>query len=398
LPSEAPPERSYTREAPPEPSFAGEAPPERSIANEAPPGLVAAVQRNCDRADARHARAMTLCVYLLQLREHYRWESALAPGVPVERAAVGSWIAAREAYWDRLEDEQAAQAGDAHGPAAGYEPLPLGAGIGPFDEPAIEAGLSGTGLAYAAGVGRGGAPVFVLADCESDSVREGVRVRVLGREWARGLNPPVAASDARGIVIRRDAMRRWLWTRVELGERTPGEDAFGAALACYAADDGTPAAVERMAAGELETLVLHELGERRAESVLLATAGGAMDAGDWQAMIAGASGPRTELCLRAIRDLLADGLVTLPVLAGRGAVASLHFWYAGFEGVRRALAPEWVDAYRRWRAGADDALRDAAMAGCERWRGLGVTLVHAWREGGAAAVDARLRPLLKVIA
>ena len=36
--------------------------------------LVAAVQTNCDIADARHARDVSLCTYLLGMREFYRWE------------------------------------------------------------------------------------------------------------------------------------------------------------------------------------------------------------------------------------------------------------------------------------------------------------------------------------
>ena len=40
------------------------------------PGLgpfIEAVQRNCHIADARHAREMTLCTYLLEMREFFRW-------------------------------------------------------------------------------------------------------------------------------------------------------------------------------------------------------------------------------------------------------------------------------------------------------------------------------------
>ena len=34
--------------------------------------FVAGVQANCDLADARHARDLTLCTYLLQMREKIR--------------------------------------------------------------------------------------------------------------------------------------------------------------------------------------------------------------------------------------------------------------------------------------------------------------------------------------
>ena len=51
--------------------------------------LVAAVQANCHISDARHARNMTLCTYLLEMRECYRRERGFAPGVPLARAEVG---------------------------------------------------------------------------------------------------------------------------------------------------------------------------------------------------------------------------------------------------------------------------------------------------------------------
>jgi hypothetical protein len=42
--------------------------------------LVQAVQTNCHIADARHAADLTLCTYLLQMREFYRWEQGLPLG------------------------------------------------------------------------------------------------------------------------------------------------------------------------------------------------------------------------------------------------------------------------------------------------------------------------------
>ena len=78
------------------------------------PALIAAVQANCHVTDARHARSMTLCTYLLEMREMYRWEHGIAFGVPLARADVGAWLAAREALWEREFED-----------APGYSPLPL---------------------------------------------------------------------------------------------------------------------------------------------------------------------------------------------------------------------------------------------------------------------------------
>ncbi len=39
--------------------------------------LISQVQHNCDISDANHAGNYTLCIYLLKMREYYRWIHAL---------------------------------------------------------------------------------------------------------------------------------------------------------------------------------------------------------------------------------------------------------------------------------------------------------------------------------
>ena len=53
------------------------------------PQLVQSVQRNCHIADARHAREMTLCNYLLEMREFYRWEHEVPLARPFKRKLNG---------------------------------------------------------------------------------------------------------------------------------------------------------------------------------------------------------------------------------------------------------------------------------------------------------------------
>ena len=47
--------------------------------------LSAVVQRNCDISDARHARDFTMCVYLLRMREYYRWAKGYRESLSVTR-------------------------------------------------------------------------------------------------------------------------------------------------------------------------------------------------------------------------------------------------------------------------------------------------------------------------
>jgi hypothetical protein len=218
--------------------------------------------------------------------------------------------------------------------------------------------------------------VFFLARLESEQRRDGVRVIVAGAELARGVTAPPAASRGGTIVVRTDALRRWLWTRAETTQRGRSDTAFARALLAYGTDAAD--AVDRMARGETESLVLHELGELQAGE-LLGT--------EWEDMLLDLHDRRAEVVLRAVRDLLADCLVTLPQLAARGATRSLLFWIANFDGMRRALAPELAAAFIRDSARMDlAALERAATDGRQRWRDLAFELLAAWRRGGARAV------------
>ncbi len=327
--------------------------------------LVDVVQRNCDLADARHAREKSMCTYLLDMREHFCWAAQLPVGATPDRARLSEWIAQRERSWEQL-------------PASGatFAPLPLGSGVDPFDDDAANRHLAAHGWVYGAGIGLFGAPLFFLAERASEQVRDGAHVIVTGREWARGMAAPPAVSRGHTVIVRLDALRRWLWTRAEAGSRRTGDSAFGAALRAYSGAD--PASgVEQMARGETETLILHELGELRAGELLGA---------DWERMITAAA-RRTELVLRAVRDLLADCLVTLPQLLARDARASLLFWYATFDGLRRQLAPELAGPFRAQPQRIDCAALDAAArAGASRWLECASGLRTAWQLGGNAAL------------
>ena len=310
--------------------------------------LVVAVQANCDISDARHARDMTLCMYLLEMREFFRWESGLPLSAPLPRAAVGAWLSGREERWAGVEDAE-------------YRRLPLdGALVDPFDTEALNRALVPRKLVYGAGVGRFGKPQFFLGALERDEWRDGARILVARREYARDLSPAPAALRDDTIYVRLDALRRVLSHRAEAWERKRADGALKSALAAYGFHDDPDAALEAMAAAEAETLILHELGERAAGRLL----GPA-----WERMLAGFTRRHAELFARAARDHLADCTTTLPALLERGAGASLEFWFSGLEGLRRELFPRIVAAHEAWRAGdGGSALRGAIAPGAAHWR------------------------------
>ena len=326
--------------------------------------LVAAVQTNCDIADARHARDAGLCTYLLGMREFYRWEHELPCGESPPRDAVGRWIAERELRWDRIAEED-------------FLAVPVaGEAFDPFAARQVNAALAGSGLVYGAGVGRFHKPHFFLGQLVREEQRGEARLLVCGREYARDVSAIPAASQGATLIVRREALRQWLWEKAEGWNVKRQDGELKAALLAYGFDVDPQAAIERMADGEIETLALHEEGE---------IAAGRMLGGDWSRMLADFAGKRAELLARAVRDNLADCLVTLPGLLKRGAPDSLHFWFSTFDGLRRELFPRLVDAYAE-PAGGAAMLLDAAGAGRAHFAALGLRLL-AMDETGIEALS-----------
>ncbi len=332
------------------------------------PLLVQSVQRNCHIADARHAREATLCNYLLEMREFYRWEHEIPLDRPLPRQELGGWISEREALWDGLATDV-------------LEPLPLGErSYHAFEVAAINAALVPQGLVYGGGYGRFGKPHFFLAQLERREQRQGLMLFVSGCEYARDLTAPPAAMLDGAVFLRRDALRRWLWDKIEIWGVRKSDGALKSALECYGFPVDAMRALETMSEQEAETLILHELGEAMAEPLL----GPA-----WRELIASFTGRRAEILARAVRDNLADCLSTLPRLIERDAAASIHFYFANFEGMREKLFPLLAQAYRSWReTGSAAALRDAIEAGSAHWREAARTLLRVHQNDPAAAEGA----------
>ena len=191
------------------------------------------------------------------------------------------------------------------------------------------------------------------------------------------------------IIVRREALRQWLWQKAEGWgvKRQPG--AMRQALAAYAFDNDPAAAIERMLDAETETVTLHETGEWLAGRIL----GPA-----WHERMAAMTHRHAELLLRAVRDLLADHLVTLPTLLERRAWPSLHLWFASLDGLRRALAPTLVAAYDAdsnysrgdTAHGASDTdiatLAAAVAAGASHWQQAAMRLLREDDDALAALV------------
>jgi len=327
--------------------------------------LLDAVQRNCHIADARHARDMTLCTYLLEMREFYRWEHDLPPGAVPPRDDVGRWISEREALWEAMVEDE-------------FAPLPLADALhDPFAVAAINDALIPAGLVYGAGIGRFHKPHFFLGRLARSERHDELTVLVCDCEYARDLTAIPAALQGGTVIVRREALRQWLWEKAEAWGMKQKPGAMARTLAAYGYEEAPAAALARMTDRETETVILHERGEHAAGRLL---------GPDWATMIASFTSRRPELLARAVRDNLADCLSTLPALIESESWASLHFWFANFDGLRRELFPRMVTAYEAWLMSRDPApLIDVAVAGRSHWRAIGQELLARHRQQGADA-------------
>ncbi|MHB8724136.1 MAG: Sfum_1244 family protein [Casimicrobiaceae bacterium] len=337
------------------------------------PQLERAVQHNCDISDARHAGDYGLCTFLLKMRELYRWESELPFGRALPQDELGSWLTAREHMWNGLEADE-------------FAPLPLARGeLDPFDADAANDELLPEGYVYSAGYGRFQKPMFFLGRLIRIEERAGFTILVSSCEYARELAAPPAMLQGCVIFLRQESVRRYLWEKIEEWQWRKQDNAMARALASYQFMTDTEAALERMAENEMETMVLHEIGEARAGELL----------GDaWHELLVLVARTRAEPIARAVRDLLADCLSTLPELVAHANLPALHFYFATFDGPRRPLFPQAMLAYEQFlKTGDLDALARIAHDGKDRWLAVARSLLARCASGAsgcASAIEALL--------
>jgi len=309
--------------------------------------LASVVQRNCDISDARYAGEYGLCTFLLKMREYYRWENELPFSRALPRDEIGDWLQQREQDWQGFEAEP-------------FAPLPLARGaLDPFDAEAAGRELLPQGYVYSAGYGSFQKPIFFLGRLARVEERNDFTIVVSSCEYARELAAPPAMLQGRTIYLRLESVRRYLWEKIEEWRWRKQGGAMARALASYDFVADPEAALTRMADNEAETMILHEVGEAMAGVPL---------GEPWRDLVASLARTRGEPIARAARDLLADCLSTLPQLLRRDNRPALHFYFATFDGLRRQLFPQALEAYEHFaRAGTMESLWRVVGEGRERW-------------------------------
>ena len=318
------------------------------------------VQKNCDISDAHHAANYTLCVYLLKMREYYRWENGFSYNDVLPKEEVGNWVQERESLWEEIEDQS-------------FLPLKIdGKEYDPFDTENINKVLAPQGYVYSGGIGARSAPHFFLAKLEEKEVYNDFTMYVSADECARDLTAPPAMTQGKNVFIRREALRRYLWEKFTEWQWHKYENAMSRALSFYDFENNVDQALDQMTNNELEAVTLHEIGEFIATKEL----GNA-----WREMIMNLPRSRAEFMARAVKDLLADCLSTLPGLIENYNPASLHFYSANLVAMRKELFPSFQNAYQIWIETEDlKPMKSLVAKGVQHWSRLAKEMLAYYQD------------------
>ncbi|OGI41053.1 MAG: hypothetical protein A2140_09615 [Candidatus Muproteobacteria bacterium RBG_16_62_13] len=185
---------------------------------------------------------------------------------------------------------------------------------------------------------------------------------VSGREHARDLIAPPAMMLDGIIYVRLESVRRYLWEKIEEAHWSKHNLAMDRAIAAYDFRD-LNAGLSAMADREARTMVLHERGE--------ILAGHELGPG-WETLLGQHGRSRAEILLRAIRDIIADSLSTLPALLAEANWPSLHFYFGTHTGMRSEIYPQLKQVYAlAVEQNSLSPLRDRIEADHAGWIALG---------------------------
>lgn len=315
--------------------------------------LSQAVQFNCDLSDRDFAADYSICIYLIRMREYYRWAQGLAHDQTLDQGELMDWVSEKEAVWEGLDAQQL---------------MPIeyqGVQYSCFDVAGINRRLHPAGYTYSAGYGPFSKPVFMLAELTEIEVSEDYRLILAGRELARELTAPPAVMRDGEILIRTESVSRMIWDLLEEWQWHKPDNAMAELVKCFDFE-GQPLEALQLASEELrEVLILHEVGELIAGSQL---------ADNWDEMLADAD-RHLQMFARAVRDNLADCLSTLPALISQHNIAGIHFYFASLTPLRKAMFPQLEFAYQRWRrAQRLDGLQAAVICGQDHWQATATQL------------------------
>ena len=335
--------------------------------------LISNVQLNCHISDARHAGNYTLCVYLLKMREFYRWEHQHSFSEKLSTDDIGNWLTKREGLWDDIENEN-------------YHLIRIdNAEYDPFDSQGLNQTLVNKNLVYSGGYGIKDKPHFFLAELENSKNINNYTIYISGKEYARDLTSPPAMSHNKTIFIRRESFKRLIWERTDEWRWHKAENAMARAIRCYDFDNDLESALSSMTDNELDAAVLHEIGEIQAGEKL----------DGWHQMMSDITFTQAEIMARAVRDHYADTLHTLPTLIKSNNQASIHFYFANLTNMRKHIFPSLMNAYNLWCENKDiNTIEQIVATSLDHWQNIAKQML-ALHQQDAEQCSVRIEDLIK---
>ena len=289
-------------------------------------GLTLQVQRNCDISDAQYAGALSLCSFLLLIRNFYKWEKGYPPWQEEDSPVVMAWIDERETLWESIAEVP-------------YHDLALcGEQLDPFDLEQINVEMEPHGLLYGAGYAYGLKPTFFLGRLERMETFDGMTAHFVGNELARDIIGSPALRQGPNIYIRRQCARFHLWDKT-FERVTAKKPAILYALRRQGIADleGLKQHLDVLLEIHLGIMLYHEIGESCLDE---------FDAVFKKILAAFPMSP-VERYLRALRDVMADTHPggTLAYIVRRKDETALALYAAFIDGFSRLLYPEIVSGF-----------------------------------------------------
>lgn len=320
--------------------------------------LAKGVQLNCHISDAKFAGYYSMCVFLMKMREYYRWEKNIPLSEALTKSDVGDWLSQREIEWQSYESES-------------LKPLTmLDQPIDPFETTSINKILSPENYVYSGGYGIFNKPHFFLAELEDLQHIDGHTIFISNIEIARDMVAPPAMIVGNQIFIRKESLRRYIWQKIEEWRwKSDNETPMARALAFYHKSD-MEKVLNDMSNNECQSALLHELGEAKATEIL---------GHEWKEILHQIPHSGLQLKLRAIKDHIADSISTLPGLLEEENIPALHFYFANFSGMRREIFPEAIEIYNEWvKTNNLTVIEKLCKMGKSRWLNIASSIKQAY--------------------
>jgi len=320
------------------------------------------IQHNCHISDAQYAGNYTLCIYLLKMREFYRWESQLPFSKKLDNSDIGEWLTQREGLWDDIDEQPLANL------IINNQEFDL------FENDYINKELEKQQLVYSGGYGLYGKPVFFLGELLHKEIRDDFTLYISGKEYARDLAAPPGMLQNKTVYIRRESLRRFIWEKYEESFWHKQENPLSRALACYDFINKTEEALESMTDNEVDTVLQHEIGEIMAGKIL---------GTHWEEMLTSLPHSQAEIMSRAVRDNIADMLNTLPRLLEKNNTSQIHFYFANLSSMRKMIFPELTLAYKNWLETKNTSkLKNLINEATDHWISMAKQILNLYNDHG----------------